>query len=91
VTKIPLRQSEILNVARTQGRVTVEDLARRFDVSAPTVRKDLNDLCERRSLTRVHGGAIIGIESGVPAPRGEGGRGDHWCGGSRWFYCGIRP
>jgi len=65
VTKIPLRQSEILNVARTQGRVTVEDLARRFDVSAQTIRKDLNDLCDRRSLTRVHGGAIIasGVEN----------------------------
>jgi DeoR family glycerol-3-phosphate regulon repressor len=65
VIKIPLRQSEILNIARTQGRVMVEDLARRFDVSAQTIRKDLNDLCERRSLTRVHGGAIIasGVEN----------------------------
>ena len=65
MTKIPLRQSEILNIARTQGRVTVEDLSRRFDVSAQTIRKDLNDLCERRSLTRVHGGAIIasGVEN----------------------------
>ena len=65
VTKIPLRQSDILNIARSQGRVTVEDLARRFDVSAQTIRKDLNDLCELRSLTRVHGGAIIasGVEN----------------------------
>src|SRR4029079_16610771 len=37
----------------------VEELARRFEVSAQTIRKDLNDLCERRSLTRIHGGAII--------------------------------
>src|SRR3974390_3119085 len=65
MTKIPLRQSEILDIARAHGRVTVEDLARRFDVSAQTIRKDLNDLCERRSLTRVHGGAIIasGVEN----------------------------
>ena len=43
----------------------VEDLARRFDVSAQTIRKDLNDLCEQRSLTRIHGGAIIasGVEN----------------------------
>src|SRR5207237_2555443 len=43
----------------------VEELARRVDVSAQTIRKDLNDLCERRSLTRVHGGAIIasGVEN----------------------------
>src|SRR5260370_21755034 len=43
----------------------VEDLARRFEVSAQTIRKDLNDLCEQRSLTRIHGGAIIasGVEN----------------------------
>src|SRR2546423_10631334 len=37
----------------------VEDLAKRFEVSAQTIRKDLNDLCDHRSLTRIHGGAII--------------------------------
>jgi DeoR family glycerol-3-phosphate regulon repressor len=65
VTGISQRQSEILNIARTSGRVTVEDLARRFEVSAQTIRKDLNDLCDSRSLTRVHGGAIIasGVEN----------------------------
>jgi DeoR family transcriptional regulator, glycerol-3-phosphate regulon repressor len=59
------RQTEILNLARAAGRVTVEDLARRFDVSAQTIRKDLNDLCEQRALTRIHGGAIIasGVEN----------------------------
>ncbi|HEU0151170.1 MAG TPA: DeoR family transcriptional regulator, partial [Bradyrhizobium sp.] len=51
------RQSEILNLARAFGRVTVDDLARRFEVSAQTIRKDLNDLVEQRSLTRIHGGA----------------------------------
>jgi DeoR family glycerol-3-phosphate regulon repressor len=65
VTAISHRQSEILNIARTSGRVTVEDLARRFEVSAQTIRKDLNDLCDNRSLTRIHGGAIIvsGVEN----------------------------
>ena len=37
----------------------VDDLARRFDVTPQTIRKDLNDLCERRLLSRVHGGAVI--------------------------------
>src|SRR3978361_1145416 len=43
----------------------VEDLARRFEVSAQTIRKDLNDLVDHRSLTRIHGGAIIasGVEN----------------------------
>src|SRR6185312_11877805 len=59
------RQTEILNIARAFGRVMVEDLAKRFEVSAQTIRKDLNDLCDHRSLTRIHGGAIIasGVEN----------------------------
>ena len=65
MTGISQRQSEILNIARISGRVTVEDLARRFEVSAQTIRKDLNDLCDNRLLTRIHGGAIIasGVEN----------------------------
>jgi len=45
--------------------VMVDELSRRFEVSAQTIRKDLNDLCEQRSLTRIHGGAIIasGVEN----------------------------
>jgi DeoR family glycerol-3-phosphate regulon repressor len=56
---LPLRQSEIVKLAHSLGRVTVDDLARRFAVSAQTIRKDLNDLCERRALSRVHGGAVV--------------------------------
>ena len=40
MTVLTHRQSEILNLARASGRVMVEDLARRFDVSAQTIRKD---------------------------------------------------
>ena len=59
------RQSSILEIARQVGRVTVEDLSSRFDVSPQTIRKDLNELCEQRLLARVHGGAILssGIEN----------------------------
>src|SRR6266581_2646375 len=65
MTGLTHRQNEILNLARAFGRVMVEDLARRFEVSAQTIRKDLNDLCDHRSLTRIHGGAIIasGVEN----------------------------
>ena len=68
---IPRRQSEILNIARSLGRVSVDDLSRRFEVSAQTIRKDLNDLCERQSLSRVHGGAVIasGVENLAYAAR----------------------
>ena len=65
MTGLTHRQTEILNIARAFGRVMVDDLARRFEVSAQTIRKDLNDLCDHRSLTRIHGGAIIasGVEN----------------------------
>ncbi|UCF53187.1 MAG: DeoR family transcriptional regulator, partial [Bradyrhizobium sp.] len=39
--------------------VMVEELARRFEVSAQTIRKDLNDLCERRSLPGVGAGVLL--------------------------------
>ncbi len=53
------RHSEIVELAKTEGRVLVDDLASRFDVTPQTIRKDLNDLCERQLLTRIHGGAVI--------------------------------
>ncbi|BCH57658.1 DeoR/GlpR family DNA-binding transcription regulator [Agrobacterium vitis] len=53
------RQSDILDIAKAEGRVQVDDLALRFSVTPQTIRKDLNDLCETRRLTRVHGGAIF--------------------------------
>ncbi|GFE62990.1 DeoR/GlpR family DNA-binding transcription regulator [Litoreibacter roseus] len=54
-----LRQSEILNIARKDGRVTVDQLSRLFQTSAQTIRKDLTDLAEGGQLKRVHGGAIL--------------------------------
>lgn len=59
------RQREILALARVQGRVSVDGLAEKFDVTPQTIRKDLNDLCEQRLLSRIHGGAIIasGVEN----------------------------
>jgi DeoR family glycerol-3-phosphate regulon repressor len=59
------RQEEIVTIARARGRVDVEDLAARFSVSPQTIRKDLNDLCDRRLLSRVHGGATVssGVEN----------------------------
>lgn len=53
------RQSEILDRARRLGRVDVDALAGDFEVTPQTIRKDLNDLCERGLLQRVHGGAVL--------------------------------
>ncbi|MBW4093238.1 MAG: DeoR/GlpR transcriptional regulator [Proteobacteria bacterium] len=53
------RQAEIVTLAREIGRVSVEELALRFAVTPQTIRRDLNELCDAKRLTRVHGGAII--------------------------------
>lgn len=56
---LSLRQQEILEIARVQTRVSVEELVSRFAVTPQTIRKDLNELCDSKVLSRVHGGAMI--------------------------------
>lgn len=55
---LSFRQSEILGIARAEGRVVVEDLAARFDVTLQTIRRDLTELADAGHLDRVHGGAV---------------------------------
>ncbi len=59
MTALPPRQMDILEIARREGRVDVESLAHRFEVTPQTIRKDLNDLCDIEKLNRVHGGAVF--------------------------------
>ncbi len=54
---LSFRQTEILQLARADGRVVVDDLAQRFDVTLQTIRRDLTDLADAGHLDRVHGGA----------------------------------
>jgi DeoR family glycerol-3-phosphate regulon repressor len=68
-----MRHHAILDLARHKGKVSVDELAQRFDVTPQTIRKDLNELCDRNLLARVHGGAMIssGAENvGYEARRG---------------------
>ena len=62
---ISQRQQDILALARAQGRVNVDELSLRFEVSPQTIRKDLNELCDLQLLSRVHGGAVVtsGVEN----------------------------
>ncbi len=52
------RQTDILRIAARNGRVDVDGLAREFEVSQQTIRKDLNVLCDAGLLRRIHGGAM---------------------------------
>ncbi len=96
------RQTEILEIAKAEGRVLVEELALRFSVTPQTIRKDLNDLCDGRVLSRVHGGAIFpgGTENvksrGALAPspppksrRSAAPRGPHSCNTSLFINIGT--
>jgi DeoR family fructose operon transcriptional repressor len=65
----PERHQQILDTARSRGRVEVAGLARELSVTPETVRRDLTALERRGVLRRVHGGAIaverLGIERHV--------------------------
>lgn len=57
------RQERIAQTVSEAGRVVVADLARLFDVTTETVRRDLAQLETRGVLRRVHGGAVAGANS----------------------------
>ena len=52
------RRRETLSMLERNGRVTVPELARRFGVSAVTVRADLDVLARNGGIVRSHGGAV---------------------------------
>ncbi|MGV8988596.1 MAG: DeoR/GlpR family DNA-binding transcription regulator [Cypionkella sp.] len=58
---LSFRQSEILQVARVDGRVTVEHLSQKFSVTLQTIRRDLAELADAGLLDRVHGGAVLRV------------------------------
>lgn len=52
------RRRLILEAVEEEGKVLAAELARRFDISEDTVRRDLRDLDLAGLLRRVHGGAM---------------------------------
>ncbi|MCH3967855.1 MAG: DeoR/GlpR family DNA-binding transcription regulator [Atopobiaceae bacterium] len=53
------RQDAIVEQINACGRVTVSDLAARYEVTEDCIRKDLKTLADQGVLKRVYGGAII--------------------------------
>lgn len=53
------RHLEILRLLAQHERVTVQQLSDMFDLSAVTVRNDLNALADQGKIKRVHGGAVL--------------------------------
>ena len=60
------RQIDILDIARRDGRVEVDDLANVFGVTPQTIRKDLNELCDLKA-------AEGPWRRGVPVQHGQSG------------------
>lgn len=50
------RQTQIVELVRQEGYVTVETLAERFQVTPQTIRRDISLLQDRALLRRFHGG-----------------------------------
>ncbi|WP_330241125.1 DeoR/GlpR family DNA-binding transcription regulator [Streptomyces sp. NBC_00525] len=68
------RWSALLELVGRHGRVDVEDAAKALDVSAATIRRDLDQLAEQQLLTRTRGGAVAHGVSYELALRHKAGR-----------------
>ena len=53
------RQAQIAEIVRDQGKALVEELATQFGVAAQTIRKDVNAMCQKGLLRRIHGGVEL--------------------------------
>lgn len=60
------RHAVILELVRRQGNVKLTELCSRLHASQSTIRRDLIELSEQGSLTKVHGGAISKDERFFP-------------------------
>jgi DeoR family transcriptional regulator, aga operon transcriptional repressor len=62
------RRRQILDLLDSQKRLTVEELVKRFGVSAVTIRGDLDSLASSGNVVRSHGGAIKNRQSFPDVP-----------------------
>lgn len=54
------RHAELRRLVEETGTIIVSEVARRWDVSEMTIRRDLKELENHGILARVHGGAVAG-------------------------------
>ena len=52
------RQLRIIDLVRTQGKVSVDELVQEFSSSAETIRRDLTLLSANGKIKKIHGGAL---------------------------------
>ncbi|MBY3196712.1 DeoR/GlpR family DNA-binding transcription regulator [Rhizobium laguerreae] len=59
---ISSRQREILALIEAEGVQYIEELARRYDLTTQTIRRDINALCDLGHARRFHGGVDLPVE-----------------------------
>ncbi len=57
-TSVEQRRADILSLVLSKGRISVDDIAKQYEISAMTVRRDLQSLVSEKLLKRTHGGVI---------------------------------
>ena len=57
MAKINQRREDIRKLVQQSGYVTIEALAKKFDVTPQTIRRDINEMATAGILERYHGGA----------------------------------
>ncbi|HEX7338531.1 MAG TPA: transcriptional repressor AgaR [Rhodanobacteraceae bacterium] len=62
------RRRQIVDLVEADGRATVEELSKHFDISAVTIRSDLEALARVGAITRSHGGALPASVSRIDTP-----------------------
>ncbi len=67
------RRQEILKLLQESGRVSVAELAQRFDVSETSIRRDLTHLHRVGLAQRTYGGAVLAANPAQQPPSGKGG------------------
>ena len=63
---VNLRHAEMLAMIRDRQEILVDELARAFDISTMTVRRDLQTLEEQGKISRFHGGATVDVRAVAP-------------------------
>lgn len=58
------RQSKIANIIREHNHATVNELAKLFNISRETIRRDLSELAQTGKVQKFHGGASLPITIG---------------------------
>src|SRR5688500_748424 len=68
VVLVEERRQRVLDLVKTRGFVSLDDLAGAIGVSDSTIRRDLEALDQAGALRKTHGGAVfVGNGNGLPA------------------------